>query len=35
MSLDGDIARLGLQERRLRFSSLAECEAWALGPEAA
>lgn len=35
MSLDDNIARLGLQERQLRFSGFAECEAWALGPEAA
>jgi len=35
MSPDDNIARLGLQERRPRFSGFAECEAWALGAEAA
>ena len=31
MSLETDIARITLQEERLRFSSFSEADAWALG----
>lgn len=31
MSIESDIARIKLQEERLRFSSFSEADAWALG----
>jgi uncharacterized protein (UPF0303 family) len=33
MSLESDIARLTLQEERLRFASFSEADAWALGSQ--
>lgn len=33
MSLESDIARLTLQEERLRFASFGEADAWALGSQ--